>query len=916
MRRIILWSQAHPVWVIAILLAGSVAAFLNIGKIRIDNSIENMMIDGDPAKIVYQETIEKFGSDDITVVFVKDPDLFTPDKLAVLRDLAYDLEDIEGIEKVESLFSVSNIRNEDGFLNTSNLMDWVPETIEEATLVQTYARENDILSQALIAPDGKATAINLYIEPRLDEYEWILGMADKVEEVLNKHREHFDTLFQIGNPYNLNYQDRVIKSDVSRIFPLSALVLIILLIATMRSPSAAVLPLLTAGLSIFYTMGFIGFIGLPFTVLTIIVPSLLLVIGATEDTHILSEYLHGIKEGKTRDDSIDYMSNKVGTAIMLTAITTFFGFLSITINNISVLRQFAITASFGLFVNPIVTAMLAPVYLKYFGPRKARGKKTTGMVDSLLDRLTVLILNLTQDHNRTVLAVCLGLAIVAAGFGLQVEVDSNTIGFYKEGSTIRQRIETLHQDLAGSVTFYLRVTGMSGDFLKPENLALVDDLQKQIDSYDWSDKTISFPNYIKLLHREMNEGNPDFYHVPEEEGSIDEYLLFLRPEDIERYVTPEFDDLVILVRHNVYSSSQLASILEDLEDAAAQVLPPRFQVQLTGQNVLLQNSADVLARGQVMGIFLITLVIFLIMSLLFMNVTAGFYSLIPNLFPVALLFGVMTLFKVPINTGTCMVAVIAIGIAVDDTVHIMTRYHKEMRQLQDQKKSLAVCINAELLPVLSTSISLGLGFAAFAFSSYVPIIQFGVLAAVVMIFALVGDFFLVPTLLARTQLITLWDVVGLHLKKLVTTGSPLFEGMKPREIKKIVLLGKMEDIPAGHLGVTQGDHGKTMFLILEGKATVFVTDEKRGRETVLTQLKPGDIFGEVALVNPGPRSANIRAKTDVKCIEIDWDGLDRMRRFYPRLSVNLMTNLSKILGNRLASAADIISTAEVDREPL
>ena len=648
-----------------------------------------------------------------------------------------------------------------------------------------------------------------------------------------------------------------------------------------------------------------GFTGIPFTVLTIIVPSLILVIGSTEDIHILSEYMEGMKKTTDKKKAVQYMANKVGTAIMLTAVTTVFGFLAITVNKISILRQFGMSASFGLFVNPLVTAMLGPVYLSWFGPRKST-KKAVTVIDTILDAVVDFILRMIKNRRLIIVMLFIGISVIAGYLGFQVNVDNNSLGFFKEGSPILHRVDMLKESMAGSVTFYVRISGEPGDFHKPENLAKVAELQQYIADQGWFDKTVSFTDYLKLIHREMNEGDPDYYTIPDGENTVDEYLLFLNWEDIDKYITTDFDDIVILVRHNINSSKELNGVLVELEKGAASIIPKHFTLSLTGENILINNAVTSIARGQVMGILLVTIVIFIIMSLLFMNVKAGFISLLPNLFPISLIFGIMTLLKIPLNTGTCMVAAISVGIAVDDTVHIMSRYHKEMRRWQDQEKSLYESIRAEILPVFSTSIALGIGFSVIVFSSFVPILQFGILSAMVMVFALTSDMIFTPALLSYTQLITLWDMLVLQLHKEVITGSKLFENMKKWQIKKIVLLGKMSDVTQGELAVTQGEFGKTMFMILDGEATVFVKKETDEQEVELARLKPGDIFGEIALINPGPRTANIRAETPVQCIEFDWEGLDRMRKLYPRIAANLLLNISKILGKRLASTDDLI----------
>lgn len=749
MQRVMLWSQSHPWLVVIILLSCSILSCLNLKDIRINTSSEVMMVEGDPAQAYYYDTLEKFGSDSITVIYVQDSELFTPEKLQDIEDLAYALENVPGVNKVESLFSASNIKNVDGYLHSGPLMDRVPEAAEEARQVQKDALHNLILHRNLISNDGTATAINLYLNPRPDDPDFMVMVGTRIEEVLNPYKPNFDTLFQIGLPFNIKTQAEILSSNQKTLIPVAVGVILLMLIITMQSVSAAVLPVLTAGMSILWTLGFMGTTGIPVTVLTFIVPSLLIVIGSTEDTHILSEYLEGVHEKSLREKAVRYMATKIGTAVMLTAVTTVFAFLSISINKIIVLWQFGITASFGLFVNAIITTLLAPVYLRYFGPMRTEAR-VKPIVDRLLLYLADKILKIihSRSRKRAVLIILLGTTSAVGLFGLKVRVDNNVLGWFKKDSPLIKRVHTVQASLSGAGTFFIRIGGDPGDFRKPENLALVEALLEYMEQKGWFDKTITLTDYIKLINREMNGGDPKYFNIPNSANTISEYLLFLHREDIESYVTPMFDELNILVRHSIHSSRELNSVLSTLGQKAREIIPSRFDMGFTGEGILINKAVDSIAAGQAQSIGLVSLIIFLVMAILFMNLKVGFLALIPNLIPVALNFGIMGIFDIPLNTGTSMVAPIAIGIAVDDTVHLMARYHREVRESQDQRESLGRCIRCEIRPVLCTSIALALGFGVLVFSDFVPIICFGVLSALVMLFALIADMLVTPILLS------------------------------------------------------------------------------------------------------------------------------------------------------------------------
>ncbi|MCF8091603.1 MAG: MMPL family transporter [Desulfotignum sp.] len=901
MKTLMLWSHRHPWLVVCLLLA--ITAFFAIGipRVRVDASASGMMIQGDPSIDFYNETLERFGSDNVTVIFIKDVNLFTPEKLALLDELHFQCEELAGVDRVESLFSVTNFKGEAGMISTNPLMDYVPETLEETRQVKQDALRNPLLVNNIISENGEATALNLYVIPDTNDPDFVINFTARVEALISQVSSEFELIFQLGNSYTKKSITSSILKDQSTMVPLSVLVLLVLLMVSMRSKTGAILPMITAGSSVVWTAGFMGYAGIPLNILTVIVPSLIVVIGSTEDMHLLSEYVEGLEENKgVKVKAVDYMISKTGTAVLLTALTTFLGFLSITINDITMLKQFGVVASFGLFVNPLVTCMAAPVYLKFFGPKpRKEGEAQAGLNHRVMTYLADKIIHLINSKKWVVFGVLMGGAVFVSLFALNVKVDNDMLGYFKPESDIRVRSEILHEEISGAQVFYIRVaSAVPGFFKDPKNLAEISGLLDFMKENQWFDKLFSLTDYMMLIHREMNNGEEAFYRLPDSKMLISQYLLTLQRDEIERYVSPDYSEVNIMIRHNIGSSYALNQAVAKIKAYIDTRMNTHFKTQFTGENILINAAADSIAYGQVKSLGLLLFIIFVIMSVLFVNFKAGFLSLVPNIFPIILVFGVMGLFNIPLNVGTAMVAAIAIGIAVDDTIHFMTRYNKEMKELQDQHKAIEVCIRSEIKPVVATSVALASGFAVVCFSSFVPIVNFGFLSAFVMIFALVGDLFITPILLSSTQLITIWDMVAMSLNKNVIESSPLFTRLRHWQIKRVILLGKVLEIPKGETAISYGDYGHSMFLLLEGSAEILAY-KKDGTKRSVGQISPGEVFGEIAMVNPGPRTADIRALSDIKYLEIDWKGMARIQRIYPRIALHLYRNLSWILGTRL-----------------
>ncbi|RZB30431.1 MAG: uncharacterized protein SRB1_02711 [Desulfobacteraceae bacterium Eth-SRB1] len=899
MRKILQFGYEHPWIVVFILSAACLFAAFQIPNLQQDPSMEGLMLENDPARLVYEDTRKTFGSDQISIVFVRDRDLFTPEKLEKLEKLVLALEELPGVTTVESLFSVTNFKNEEGILSSNPLIDSIPESVEEARRILEDALQNPLIADNLVSRDGQATSINLFIEPEEDNPEFYRDLAESVARLIEPMKNDFSIIDQIGNPYLRTQISDMMDRDQKSLIPLSVMVLFVALMLTTRSMSGAALPMLTASMSILLTAGFMSIAQIPVNILTIIVPSLIIVIGSTEDVHLLSEYFEGVNLKGSRNLAIAFMISRMGTVVLVTSLTTFLGFLSICINSITILRQFGMAASFGLLVNPVITCLTVPVYLRFFGPVKKR-RETSGyyrFFDRMADKITYLV----SARKRTVLLIVLGLSAVIGAFSINVKIDNDIMGLFKKDSAIVKRINEMNQKLPGAQTFFIRIEGgHEGLFKDPKNLAEIAAIQDFIKEKSKLDLSVSLVDMIKLIHRAMNGRDPASYTpLPPTREKVSQYLLFVEDDALERYVTPDFSELNIMVRHNLNSSYQQKKAIGELKKFIDSNMNPHFKYELTGDSILTLSAADSIAKGQASSISLLLFIIFVIMSVMFLNMKAGFLSLIPNLIPVAVNFGIMGIFSIPLNVGTAMVAVIAIGISVDDTIHFMTRYNTEMHKTKEQEQALRICLKTELQPVFSTSIALALGFAVLAFSNFVAIIHFGILSAIVMLVAFLNDMLITPILLSSTRLLTLWDILSLTLKKEVIEQSEFFRGMRMWQVKKIVLLGQIREAVYGEHIYREGDPGDSMFLLLEGHVRRYGIQDEAQTEVAYNQFSPGDIFGHISILDELPRSANVRAETDIKFVEFSRQSLDRLHSLYPHIASRIFRNIARILNDQL-----------------
>ncbi len=747
MQKLMFWSCRHSKLVVILLLGMTLLFGYFVPAITVDVSIQTLWTKGDPARQRYDDTVKAFGSDKITVVFVKDRRLFAPEMLTRLNDFHTALDNLPNVTRVDSLFSVFNLKGKEGSLHLGPFIEKVPKTPDEARAVKADALGNPMAVDNLVSDDGTAMTFNLFLdEDTGPDDETIFSI--QVDELVATLSPHVEDVFQLGTPHTTRMCYEGTLSDQRTVVPLAFFLSCLVTFVLWRSASLLGLIMITSALSIVWTLGFMGLSGIPMNLFTAIIPALLIVVGSTEDIHLFSEYQAGLRETGTRTGAVSHMIRESGFALFLTSLTTFLGFLAISLNKIVILKQFGLVSAFGLLANPVVTFLAAPAYFKWFGPKQTGTGAGFGFVNTLFDGLTQKIIMLVRGYKRQTFGALTGGILVVGLFSFNIKVDNDFVGTFKPSSPIRVFSQKLHEEMAGIQTFFIHIkSGTANTFNQPEHLARIADIQAFLGQRDWCDLTTSVVDYLRLICREMRAGDTARERIPDSPAVIAQYLFVLPSDEVARFITRNAGEVSIVVRHNESSSNGLKKIVKEASDIVEQNLDPRFDYRITGESIISMAAADTLSAGQVISLGLTLLVVFALMSVLFANVKAGALGAFTTILPIIFLCGLMGASGIFLNTGTSMVAVIAIGIAVDDTVHFLTRYYKEMRRLKDKNKAVEATVLHEIRPIVATSLGLASGFGVIMLSDMLPLVHFGFLAVLTMLCALVVDLLITPILL-------------------------------------------------------------------------------------------------------------------------------------------------------------------------
>jgi len=291
---------------------------------------------------------------------------------------------------------------------------------------------------------------------------------------------------------------------------------------------------------------------------------------------------------------------------------------------------------------------------------------------------------------------------------------------------------------------------------------------------------------------------------------------------------------------------------------------------------------------------------------------------LPYLFPIVINFGIMGWFGVELSMFTSLIASIAIGLAVDDTIHYMVRYNREFRKDLDDRRTLRETILHMGRPIVFTTITISIGFAILTFSSFKPTAIFGAMMVITMLSALVGDLILLPSLMLHVELVTLWDLLRLKLGEESREGIPLFSGLSRTQINYIIMAGSLREFQQGEVLFRKGNVSDSMYAIISGQLEVLdpQTDTETPRKMqvhkLIQRLGVGDVVGEMGLLRSVPRMATVVGKKPGELLQINMKMIKRLQWLFPPTAHRFFFNLMNILCDRLESASHCLTELSLE----
>ena len=746
-------------YLILILIAIATAFLVSQMKhMRFSYTEANLLPEDHEVNIQYNQFLDIFGEEgNLILLAIKDSTVFTPAKFNAWNSLAKSFDSLSEVEFTLSIADVKKLKKD-----TKN-RKFVLESIytEELTSQKTIDAVKKELFEKLPFYDNllynKETGTiqtAIYINKEIVNtpvrkafvFKKLIPIIDAFEKETN-----LDVRVS-GMPYirTINAQNII---DEIQLFVLGALLITgIIFFFFFRSYRATFITLLVVTIGVTWAFGFIGLFGYEITVLTALIPPLIIVIGVPNAVFLINKYQQEIKLHGQQAKALQRVISKIGNATLMTNITTASGFATFVFVKSQLLREFGILASVNILSIFVLALLIIPILYSFMEPPK---KKHLNHLERKWMENVVNWMEKMVREQRITIYITTVIVIILGIIGLyQIRVSGSLIEDMPKTKAFYKDIKFFEKEFGGIMPLEILIdTKKEKGVMKLSTLKRMDKINEVIESFPELSRPVSVVNLVKYSKQAFYKGNPKYYQLPtsQEQSYIFEYTKNSdgNSDMLNNFVDSTGQYARITTFMKDVGTDKMNDIQERLEQVVKKEFPKeRFNVSFTGKALVFLKGTNYLIGNLVFSLSLAIFLISLFMAWMFRSFKMILISIIPNMLPLLITAGLMGFFGIPIKPSTILVFSIAFGISVDDTIHFLAKYRQElMANNWKIRRSVYAALRETGVSMFYTSIVLFFGFLVFTVSSFGGTIALGGLVSITLLFAMVSNLLLLPSLL-------------------------------------------------------------------------------------------------------------------------------------------------------------------------
>ncbi|MBT4779348.1 efflux RND transporter permease subunit [Polaribacter sp.] len=746
-------------YLVLIIIAG-ITTFLasQMKYMKFSYTEANLLPENHIANLEYNKFLEIFGEEgNLVILGVKDPTIFTPRKFNAWNNLVDKFDDREEIDFTLSIADVQELKKDkkNRKFVLEPLYEKDPTTEKEVLAIKKqlfeklpfydnllYNKETGTLQTAIyikkeiINTKARRAFIFNYLKPTIEQFEKETGLNVRVS----------------GMPYIRTLNAKNIKDEMQLFVGGALAITALIFFFFFRSFRATFITLFVVIIGVVWAFGFIGWFGYEITVLSALIPPLIIVIGVPNAVFLINKYQQEIKKHGQQAKALQRVITKIGNATLMTNITTASGFATFVFVDSKLLREFGILASVNIISIFILALLIVPVLYSFMPlPKKKHlSHLETKWIENVVNWMEKMV-----KHRRITVYFTTVIIIIVSIIGVyKIRVSGSLIEDMPKSMEFYKDIKFFEKEFGGIMPLEILIdTKKDKGVMKLSVLKKMDKINETIESFPELSKPISVVNLVKYSKQAYYKGNPKYYQLPT--GQEQSYIFaYTKNSNSDASMLKTFVDSTgryarITTFMKDIGTDKMDVIQKRLKAVIDKEFPSeKYSVSITGKALVFIKGTNFLITNLVISLSLAILLIALFMAWMFRSPQMILISLIPNILPLLITAGLMGYFNIPIKPSTILVFSIAFGISVDDTIHFLAKYRQELLASKWKvKPSVYAALRETGVSMFYTSIVLFFGFLVFTLSSFGGTIALGGLVSVTLLLAMVSNLILLPSLL-------------------------------------------------------------------------------------------------------------------------------------------------------------------------
>ncbi len=753
------WIWDHRYRVVCFMLFMTAGFTLFITRLSIDTRDESYFHQDDPLLRQYHEFRQTFGQDDMFIIALETEAGLTQSLIPVLIRLHQDLEaSVPYVHSINSLVNGRVVKSQGDALIVEPLMGNPPRPDMDTKALNALIDQYPLYENLLVSSDRTAVSIVIRARTMVGQDSGHLSHSENIRiyqairKVTQPYEDQGLTFYFGGRAVFTAETQQAIITDLTRIIPLSFGVIILFLCLLFLRLSGVILPLIVIALPLAATFGIMGLAGIPVTITTLVVPTLMTVVGIGDSIHLLAAFFRNLDRTLDKRRSMMEASGKTGLPILMTSLTTAAGLLSFIPADLKSISDLGRISALGVILAFLYTVVLLPALIAVFPvkPRKIRQHSLPVLTDRLFDGLA----RLTARFPGPTVIVSLMLFTSACLLALSLRFSHNALTWFPENSPTRRSAEFIDGRYGGSVNLEALVDFRREDALyRPDILNRLDRAAKELEGIAvhgiTASRVIFIGDIIKEINRALHDDSRNAYTIPDSRELIAQELLLFDSTGNDS-LAELTDSAYRTARISILAPFSDAVLYADYVETLKNILYRQFpdaDISLTGNIPLLIQMINHFMSSMTKSYLFSLTAITLLMAVMLRNTRITLIGMTANIIPILLVFGIMGLYHIPVDMFTILIGSICLGIIVDDTIHFLHHFNSAMGKKMKVGDAVRSALDHAGNAILITSLILASGFFIYMTAGLTCTARFGLLTGCAVIFAAICDFTLIPALL-------------------------------------------------------------------------------------------------------------------------------------------------------------------------